>query len=962
MNQSTPSGAAAARDLTGKTVGRFLIDARLGAGGMGEVYRARDTKLRRVVALKRVVGHLDDEKSRAQLWKEALCASRLNHPHIAAIYDAFEEYNEVFLVMEYVQGQSLRQRMREPLSMREFLPIAVQCVAALAAAHRSGIQHRDIKPENILLTREGQVKVLDFGVARRLPGDTEGTTVDSLAGEGLMGTIIYMAPEIIEQRQSDDRADIFSLGVVFYEALTGRHPFRAPTLFDTSRRIVSHEPEPASKFNTSVPLRLDAIVARMLAKRAADRYARAADVLEGLQEIQRVEDAAHPSTSALPAPMKNFFATKKFWGAIVACLAVATGGFLANKHFRKPVLDQHAPILITDFDNRTGNAVFNQSVTEAVRESLEQSHYFRVIPRSQVYETARLMGRSNFAVVDRTLGREICERDNCRAVLAGSVVATGPRYEITEELVDPAKDASVLVDTASMNSPADLYSTVDALTKRLRNNAGESLAQISHGSQPLAQVTTSSLEALQRYSQGLDLYAGGNLEGFLPLGESAVALDPNFAMAHLYLARAYDALGNETQALQHLAAAMRGLNRVTERERYLILAQNFEIHEDYEKAADQFRLLTEVYPDDAEAFRGLAAMSLWTGRTEEAVPAEKHALQLAPHSAVDHLNLILDLARLNRFDEALDAYAAARNAGADSPLLHWGSGLAYLGKGDTQNAQREFRRLRDTGGPNGENLASLYQARVLIYQGRLHDAADELRRGLVQDEKMKSETYMPVRHYLLAEIALTQDDFASARAEGELMAHNALRAPESQDLRRAGEILIRSNDIHTADRVLHSLAELRDQHESEFMQSCYYNLFGILELAQNRAQSSIESQRKASVFFPLYNAYLGLGEALAAKHDFEGASQAYEKYLSFEGEILQDDAPSRWVLAHLTLARLLARAGKPGEARKYYDQFLQLWAGADADLAPLRAARAERMQLGKTKLSGPNHAGITGEK
>jgi len=953
-DESSPSNATLARDLTGKTVGRFQVEVRLGAGGMGEVYRARDMKLRRVVALKRVAAHLlVDEKSRAHLWKEALCASRLNDPHIAAIYDAFEDQNEVFLVMEYVQGENLRRRMRGPLPVREFLPIAMQCASALAAAHRGGIQHRDIKPENILLAREGQIKVLDFGIARRLPNDPEGTTIDTLTGEGLMGTVIYMAPEILEQRPSDDRADIFSLGVVFYEALAGQHPFRAGTLLETSRRIVEETPALPSKFNSDIPPRLDSIVLRMLAKRPADRYAKAADVLTDLEQVQKELNAKGMLPTA--APRAGLLRTRNLLG-LAAVTALAVAGWLAFRRFQKPVLNEHAPILIADFENRTTQPVFDQTVTEAVRESLEQSHYFRVIPRSQIHEEAQQTGRANVTRVDRSLGRELCLRSNCRAVLAGAIVGVGAKYQITEELVDPVRDSAVLVETASMDSPADLYTTVDSLAKKLRNGAGESLAQISHDSQPLAQVTTSSLEALQRYSRGLDLYFAGDLDGFITLGQSAIALDPNFAMAHLYLARAYSALGDEKEALVQLAAAKQDINRVSERERYLILAEDYETTEEYEKAADQFRLLTEVYPDDIRGFTGLAQMSLWTGRLEEAVPAEQHALELAPHSAVDHLNLILDLDRLNRFDDALSAYRTARNAGVTSPLLHWASGLAYLDKNDTASATREFHLLGSEGGDDGENLASFYLARVLMYQGRLRSAADELRKGLVLDEKMHSEAYMPVRHYLLAQIALIRGDHAAARGEAGQMARAALRAPESVELRRAGEILVRTNQLPLAEKVLRAMAKLSAAHQSEFMQSCYYNFNGVLQLAQRQPDASIESERKASVFFPLYSAYAYLGDAFASKHDWSNAAQSYEKYLNFEGEILQDDSPSSWVLGHLDLARALARAGKPDEARKYYDQFLQLWGNADSDLATPRQAREERTQLSKTQHSARGQA------
>lgn len=950
--QSTSTRPIETRDLTGKLVGRFAIDARLGAGGMGEVYRARDTKLRRTVALKRISANLwTNEKSRERLWKEALCASRLNDPHIAAIHDAFEEQHEIFLVMEYVEGQSLRDRMRAPLSVREFLPIATQCVAGLAAAHRGGIQHRDIKPENILLTRDEQVKILDFGVARRLPGDTEGTTIDSLTNDGLMGTIIYMAPEIIDQKTSDDRADLFSMGVVFYEALAGRHPFRGATFFESCQRIVKYTPAPVSKMNAEVPQKLDGIISRMLAKLPAERYASAAEVLAALQDLERERDRKTLTVPAL-SEKKTFFGWK-FWTSAAACVAIlAAGGFFAYGRLQKPVLAEHAPILITDFENRTGQAAFDQTVTEAVRESLEQSHYFRVIPRSQVHEAAQRMGRGSIARVDRSFGREICMRENCRAVLAGTVVGTGPKYEVTEELVDPARDSAVLVETATMDSQADLYATVDVLTKKLRKGVGESLKQIAQSSQPLAQVTTSSLAALQRYSQGLDLFEAGDIEGFLPLAQSAVVLDPNFAMAHLYLSRAYSSLGNAAAQQENLAAAMRGLDHVTDRERHLILAENYEVQESYEKAADEFRLLTEVYPDDMEGFRGLGEMSIWTGRPEEAVPAEQHALELAPHSAVDYLRLILYLDRLNRFDEALAAYDKAKANGADSPLLRWGTGLAYLGEGDTKGALREFKLLESEGGQDGESLASLYRARVLMYQGRLEDATDELRHGLLLDEKMNDQGLMPVRHYLLAEILLERGQMADARAAKNELTKEALASQQSEDMRRAGVIAIELNDLPMARKLLSNLARVSAQHESQFLQSCYYMLEGSLSLAEKRVDAAAESQRKAAVFFPRYEAYFALGDALAAKNDWAGASQAYQQYLTFEGEILQDDSSNDWALAHLSLARALAHTGDAAQALKYYDQFLQLWSDGDRDLEVLEKARREKMALSKAKQTG----------
>ncbi len=255
-----------ARDLSGTIIGRFAIRELLGKGGMGEVYRASDLRLKREVALKRIAPHLrGDKRSRERLWKEAEWASRLSDPHIAAVHDVIDEENELFIVMEYVEGQTLRRRLAEPISIIEFLPIATECALALAAAHNAGVVHHDIKPENIMLTTSGQVKVLDFGVAKNLPSQPESTLSTQTCTE-FAGTLNYMAPEAVREKESDSRADIFSLGIVFYEAIAGSNPFRAKSFLETSDRILHHNQIPLCELNPKLPAEFDRIVGKMLAK------------------------------------------------------------------------------------------------------------------------------------------------------------------------------------------------------------------------------------------------------------------------------------------------------------------------------------------------------------------------------------------------------------------------------------------------------------------------------------------------------------------------------------------------------------------------------------------------------------------------------------------------------------------------------------------------------------------------
>jgi TolB-like protein len=927
---------------------------------MGEVYLAEDTGLKRQVALKRIAPTLRaDAKSHQRLWKEAEWASRLNDPHIAAVYDVIEDGDEMFVVMEYVEGETLRHRLARPLTIREFLSIATQCASALAAAHRAGLLHRDIKPENIMLTPSGQVKALDFGVARELPGADGATTRESLESASFAGTLVYMGPEVLEQKNADARADIFSLGVVFYEALAGKNPFRRAGFLETCNAILHEDLPPLREQIFEVPEELERIVKKMLAKDPEERYATAADLRVDLEGVQRgmAPIKLQPFNMRHKAFLKGRLRLVMFAAALLGTIGL--GGALTYRHFHFSVLKEHEAVLLAEFENRTDQKIFDGTVTEAVRQSLEQSRYVHVISRSQIVDAEHRMGRDEIAPVDANLGREICQRENFRVLLTGQITTSGSRYRITAQGVDPWRGDTILAEEASFRTPSDLYSAVDDLTRRLRGHLGESLKQVQEHAQPLERVTTNSLEALQRYSRAMERYAAGDMGGFLLLAKSAIELDPNFALAHLYLGRAYSSLGDEEKAQEQVALARRGLDRVTEREQHLILGNDYENQGIYEKAAEQYRLLSELYPDDVEGYRLLANSSIWAGHLEDAVAADQRAVQLDPRSAINHFLLILCLVRVNKFPEALTAYEFAKKQGVKSPLFHWGTGLAYLGEDDVRAARSEFEALHKEGGEYEANLASLYLARVLIYEGHLREAADALRSGIVLDEKFHSESWIPVRRYLLAKTLLAEGEKAGALREARLLEGSALKdvLPEPvltrdlggpQDMRRAGTLAVQLGDISSARKILARMEELPSLRESAFTQSCYYNLRGAIERASGQRDSAIQSQRRAALFFPAYQAYLALGDEYALSQDWQNAEQAYQRYLAFKGEILHDDSPSDWVLAHMALARAYAQAGDSPQSKQQYDEFLRLWVNGDPDLPSLRVAQSERERLDAT--------------
>ncbi|HLX77223.1 MAG TPA: serine/threonine-protein kinase, partial [Terriglobales bacterium] len=399
---------ASVPSLTGLTVCRFRIGERLGGGGMGEVYRARDSKLGRTVALKRMAPALrDDPASRHRFLQEAERTSRLNDSHIAAIYDVLEQGQDILLVMEYVEGETLRQRLRHPLTLRQFLDIAVQCAQALVAAHEHGIIHGDIKPENIMLTPAGQVKVLDLGLARHLPRSDRSSTMDRFTT--LAGTPAYMAPELLREEIPDGRADLFSLGVVFYEALAGRNPFLTATFIATSERILHHHPTSISLLNSHVPPALQAIVARLLAKDPRQRFNSAAELLAALLNLQPESHATSVRLTSLPLHRRPW---PRFAVALLALasLAVALRSPPLYRWLHPPVLQPRSSVLIADLDNPGHEPVPDQALREALTISLQQSRYFNVYPRSRMYEALQRMQRGDATRIDETLAREICRR------------------------------------------------------------------------------------------------------------------------------------------------------------------------------------------------------------------------------------------------------------------------------------------------------------------------------------------------------------------------------------------------------------------------------------------------------------------------------------------------------------------------------------------------------------------------
>src|SRR6267378_2024340 len=527
-----------ARDLSGTIIGRFAIQELLGKGGMGEVYRANDLRLKRQVALKRIAPHLrGDKRSRERLWKEAEWASRLSDPHIAAVHDVIDEENELFIVMEFVEGQTLRRRLAEPISIIEFLPIATECALALAAAHNAGVVHHDIKPENIMLTTSGQVKVLDFGVAKNLPSQRESTLSTQTCTE-FAGTLNYMAPEAVREEKSDSRADIFSLGIVFYEAITGSNPFRGKSFLETSDRILHHDQLPLRELNPKSPAEFDRIVGKMLAKDPAQRYSTAADLAVDLHALElTLTESGARVIRQLPVARRR---RAMPWAAlIVAAFLVAMAVYTPARQQLKiwlgfslvPHMKQVAVLSLSVVGGDAQTAAFGAGLTETLTAKLTQ---LTGDPSLQVVPATEIRGKHVSTVDDAR------KEFGVNLVLEGSLHKSGQQVRVNYILVDARTRRQLRAESLTF-AAMDSFAAEDAVV----NGAIQMLELEIQGRQRKALEThgTQVAGAYDYYLQGRGYLQNydreENLDSAVQVFERALAIDPGYALAYAGLGDAY---------------------------------------------------------------------------------------------------------------------------------------------------------------------------------------------------------------------------------------------------------------------------------------------------------------------------------------------------------------------------------------------------------------------------------------
>lgn len=922
---------------------------------MGVVYRAHDEQLDRTVAVKVLPhGRIVDERGRKRFRNEALLLAKMSHANIETVYEFGCENGVDYLVTEYIAGRTLAELVRgQALAEKEVLVLGTQIAYALEEAHERGVVHCDLKPANIIVTGKRQVKVLDFGLATLLRSPEKTTTL--VAGEsGIVGgTLPYMAPEQLSTTGTDGRTDVYALGLVLYEMSTGLRAFGQDGVQGLVAAILNKMPTSVRELNPSVSVELERIIFKACDKDPERRFQTAREARIDLERLAVPSTESSRSVNSDTTWKRFLRASHRHPWRVAISLSICVAILLSILWGVgvRPVLS-FAPrdwILVADFDNQTGETVFDKSLLTALTVSLEQSARANVFPRARIPDTLRRMNKPATEAIDEKIGREICIREHLKGLLICRISRVGQEYAVSAQLIDPQTGESVRSYLERAKGQDAVLTTLDKITNRLRRDLGESLGSIKMTDKPLPQVTTSSLPALKSYVDGSEQWRKGKLKEAVQLYKNAVQLDPDFAMAHAALGAAYYnfQFNDPEDGKAEYVKALQLSTRTTERERLSIQVGYAAQQRHYDEADKLYHIYLDKYPDDTRMRVNFGIELRHEGHYQDAIDQYLEVVRIAPEDSGSYIDLATSYIGLGNSPEAIRYYTKAFEL---EPYLKTYAnlnheyGFALVRNGDDVGAANAFEAALSR--PEMKGPAERSLGWLALYHGQYRVAQGHFETALLCYKAARSTLSEARTDLFLAIVADGQHDRVQVmrrlKDAEHFLPNSGLRVWMGSQI---GYFYTRWGETQKAEQILQLIkpgADFQNLEES----SQFHRLEGEIALARGETTRALESfnlaqsEEKSSTIAvePLARAY-----ALAGNK--EQSIAWYEKYINTPPTPLGYEPQQDWLVAHDRLAAAYVAFGRTDQATPLLEKLVMLWKDADPDIPEVRRVKADYAKL-----------------